>query len=112
MKLRSDIRINGKLHRKGTTIPWYSIYPFFLIHMLMFGLSGFFMAYSSGGPDLSFLYMHGRQGKPGKETGRGAFLHRRFGVGVRDDLYFQILSDVPCRSRGVNTRPTPGQSPP
>jgi len=59
MKLRSDIRINGKLHRKGTTIPWYSIYPFFLIHMLMFGLSGFFMAYSSGGPDLSFLYMHG-----------------------------------------------------
>ena len=27
--------------------------------MLMFGLSGFFMAYSSDGPGLGFLYMHG-----------------------------------------------------
>jgi uncharacterized membrane-anchored protein len=27
--------------------------------MLMFGLSGFFMAYSGDGPDISFLYMHG-----------------------------------------------------
>lgn len=35
------------------------IYPFFGIHMLMFGLSGFFMAYSSSRPDLLFLYMHG-----------------------------------------------------
>jgi len=37
---------------------WF-IYPFFGIHMLMFGLSGFLMAYSSKGPDLGFLYMHG-----------------------------------------------------
>lgn len=59
MKLHSDLKINGKLHRKGTSIPWYNIYPFFLIHMLMFGLSGFFMAYSSNSPDISFLYMHG-----------------------------------------------------
>ena len=35
------------------------IYLFFGIHMLMFGLSGFFMAYATDGPDLSFLYMHG-----------------------------------------------------
>ncbi len=35
------------------------IYLFFGIHMLMFGLSGFFMAYASDGPDLTFLYMHG-----------------------------------------------------
>lgn len=35
------------------------IYLFFGIHMLMFGLSGFFMAYAKEGPDLSFLYMHG-----------------------------------------------------
>jgi len=59
MKLRSDIKINGRLHRKGSSIPWYGIYPFFLIHMLIFGLSGFFMAYSSDGPELSFLYLHG-----------------------------------------------------
>jgi hypothetical protein len=37
---------------------WF-IYPFFGFHMLMFGLSGFLMAYSSKGPDLGFLYMHG-----------------------------------------------------
>ena len=59
MKLRSDFTINGKLHPKGTQVPWYSIYPFFLLHMLIFGLSGFFMAYSSDGPELSFLYLHG-----------------------------------------------------
>lgn len=59
MKLRSNITINGKIRRKGTNLPWYGIYPFFLVHMLMFGLSGFFMAYSSEGPELSFLYMHG-----------------------------------------------------
>jgi len=35
------------------------IYLFFGIHMLMFGLSGFFMAYATNGPDLTFLYMHG-----------------------------------------------------
>ena len=35
------------------------IYLFFGIHMLMFGLSGFFMAYASDGPELTFLYMHG-----------------------------------------------------
>lgn len=34
------------------------IYPFFLLHMLMFGVSGFFLAYS-GDADLSFQYMHG-----------------------------------------------------
>jgi len=37
---------------------WF-IYPFFGVHMLMFGLSGFLMAYASKAPDLSFLYMHG-----------------------------------------------------
>ena len=59
MRLRTDLKINGKLHRKGSNIAWYSIYPFFLVHMLTFGLSGFFMAYSSDGPGLGFLYMHG-----------------------------------------------------
>lgn len=35
------------------------VYLFFGIHMLMFGLSGFLMAYSSDGPGLGFVYMHG-----------------------------------------------------
>ena len=37
---------------------WF-IYPFFGFHMLMFGLSGFFMAYATHGPDLVFIYLHG-----------------------------------------------------
>lgn len=37
---------------------WF-IYPFFAIHMLMFGLSGFIMAYSSNGPSVLFVYLHG-----------------------------------------------------
>jgi hypothetical protein len=59
MKLRGSIKINGRQYSKGDEIPWYAIYPFFLIHMLMFGGSGFFMAYADTRPDLSFLYMHG-----------------------------------------------------
>ncbi|KGK43309.1 hypothetical protein LH51_00740 [Nitrincola sp. A-D6] len=59
MKLRTNITINGKLHHKGDTIPWYAVYPFFLFHMLMFGGSGFFLAYADTDPDVAFLYMHG-----------------------------------------------------
>jgi hypothetical protein len=59
MKLRSDITINGKVHRKGEAAPMGFIYPFFLFHMGMFGLSGFFMAYGTDDVDLMFLYLHG-----------------------------------------------------
>lgn len=59
MKLRSDITINGKVHHKGEPAPMAFIYPFFLLHMGMFGLSGFVMAYASEGIDVGFLYMHG-----------------------------------------------------
>ena len=58
MKLHSDITINGKFYTKGSSIPWYSIYPFFMVHMLMFGGSGFFLAYGDD-TDVFFLYMHG-----------------------------------------------------
>lgn len=57
MKMHSDITINNKHYPKGSHIPWYMIYPFFMIHMLMFGASGFFLAYSEA--DVLFLYMHG-----------------------------------------------------
>jgi len=35
------------------------VYPFFLIHMAMFGGSGFFLAYGSLDTDVLFLYLHG-----------------------------------------------------
>ncbi|MBN1378317.1 MAG: hypothetical protein JXA04_03695 [Gammaproteobacteria bacterium] len=59
MKLKSAITINNKAYNKGDDVPWYTIYPFFMFHMLMFGGSGFFMAYSDNSPDVMFLYMHG-----------------------------------------------------
>jgi hypothetical protein len=44
---------------KGSDKGGLFVYLFFLVHMLMFGLSGFLMAYSDDSPDISFLYMHG-----------------------------------------------------
>ncbi len=58
MKLQADLTISGKKYTKGTEVPWYSIYPFFLAHMLVFGGSGFLMAYAADAPVL-FLYVHG-----------------------------------------------------
>ncbi len=40
-------------------LPGCFVYPFFLVHMLAFGASGFFIAYADEVPDLGFLYMHG-----------------------------------------------------
>lgn len=59
MKLHSKIKLNGKTLDAGAQVPWLVIYPFFLVHMLAFGGSGFFMAYSTDPPPLLFLYIHG-----------------------------------------------------
>jgi hypothetical protein len=59
MKLHGDITINGKLHPKGSDVAWYTIYPFFLLHMLVFGGSGFAMAYFADDVPAAFLFMHG-----------------------------------------------------
>jgi len=59
MKLQGNITINGRSYRAGHEIRWYTVYPFFLAHMLMFGGSGFVMAYGEQHPGVAFLYMHG-----------------------------------------------------
>lgn len=59
MKLQGDLTINGKKYRAGDEVPWTFVYPFFLVHMLAFGASGFFMAYADTAPSVAFLYMHG-----------------------------------------------------
>lgn len=59
MKLHSGMTMGNHYYCKGDDIPWYKVYPFFLIHMLGFGGSGFFMAYGDKRPDILFLYMHG-----------------------------------------------------
>jgi hypothetical protein len=59
MKLQSDIRVNQRTYAKGTDVPWYKVYPFFLLHMLIFGGSGFMMAYGKSHPPVLFLFLHG-----------------------------------------------------
>ncbi len=59
MKLRGDVTINGNSYKKGDSISGWSVYPFFMMHMLMFGGSGFFMAYSDDPAPVAFLYAHG-----------------------------------------------------
>lgn len=59
MKLQGSIKINNRMYAKGSEVPWYKIYPFFLVHMLMFGGSGFLMAYADEVAPIFFLYMHG-----------------------------------------------------
>jgi hypothetical protein len=59
VRLNGELSIGGKAYRKGDEVPWTSVYPFFLLHMLVFGGSGFFMAYHDGGAPVGFLYMHG-----------------------------------------------------
>ena len=58
MKVHGSMSINGKQYSKGDTISPWSVYPFFLFHMGMFGGSGFFMAYFSHAPTF-FIYLHG-----------------------------------------------------
>jgi hypothetical protein len=57
VKLHGSLTINGRDYASGQEIPGSYVYPFFLVHMLAFGLSGFALAY--GGAPVLFLYMHG-----------------------------------------------------
>ncbi|MEJ2496764.1 MAG: hypothetical protein P8Y43_04690 [Sulfurovaceae bacterium] len=59
MKIHGSLKINGKYYAKGSEVSWFSIYPFFLFHMLAFGLSGFYMAYFAKNVELKFLFLHG-----------------------------------------------------
>lgn len=40
-------------------MPWYFVYPFFGLHMLLFAGSGFLLAYGDDSVPLAFLYGHG-----------------------------------------------------
>lgn len=59
MKLQGSISFDNQAYPGGSEIPWYKVYPFFLAHMLVFGGSGFLMAYARHRPPLVFLYLHG-----------------------------------------------------
>lgn len=48
-----------KIPIDGSVKSRMGLYAFFAVHMLMFGLSGFFLAYGLDQPEVGFLYMHG-----------------------------------------------------
>jgi hypothetical protein len=59
MKLHAPITVNGREYAKGSNVPWFVIYPFFGLHMLVFGLSGFFLAYGAKDAPIAFVFGHG-----------------------------------------------------
>lgn len=59
MKLHGSIKINNKQYEAGDEVPWHAVYPFFMLHMLAFGGSGFVMAYATPNASALFLYLHG-----------------------------------------------------
>jgi hypothetical protein len=61
MKLHGGLTMNGTYYPAGTEVSWAVIYPFFLLHMLLFGAVGWFMAYGlyEAGVPTYFLYLHG-----------------------------------------------------
>ena len=56
--MTQDARARPPQHA-ASAFPKRFVYPFFGVHMLMFGLSGFAIAYGSETTDLVFLHMHG-----------------------------------------------------
>lgn len=64
MKLQFDFTaMGGRIYPKGTNVPWSALYPFLLLHLLIFGVGGFFLAYYedplSGPPPVYALYLVG-----------------------------------------------------
>ena len=57
MKLHGSVTINGRPYQAGDNVSAAFIYPFFLIHMLAFGLVGFVLSYA--GLPIEFAVMHG-----------------------------------------------------
>jgi len=59
MRLKKTMKVSLKLNGKPVKeFPKKFVYPFFLFHMAMFGLSGFIIAYATSAPTF-FLWMHG-----------------------------------------------------
>ena len=59
MKLHDSIIVNGHAYAKGDDVPWIAVYPLFLLHMLVFGGSGFAAAYGFSDVPVPFLYLQG-----------------------------------------------------
>jgi hypothetical protein len=57
VKMHGTITLSGRQYVSGDDVPWFGVYPFFLVHMLAFAGSGFIFCYldPSMWSDLSFV---------------------------------------------------------
>ena len=56
MKLAHDLTYNEKFYPAGEDVPWYYVYPFFLVHILFMGSFGFLSVYLLKEPHLLLIY--------------------------------------------------------
>ena len=55
--IHGEMRIGNRRFRKGDEVPWIAVYPFFLLHILLFAITGFWLAYAKDA--VLMLYLHG-----------------------------------------------------
>jgi hypothetical protein len=59
VKLHGAFTINDRVYAAGDEVPWWTIYPLFLVHMAAFGSAGFVLAYAPGAESaqgIAFLF--------------------------------------------------------
>jgi hypothetical protein len=85
MILHGSLKINGTACAAGSEIAWYKVYPFFLLHMFMFGGSGFLLAYADASTPLFFLFLHG---------GFAIFVYTMFYLSIfgRDEVKWMFIN--------------------
>jgi len=59
MKLNVDFIFNDHEYPKGSDVPWYLVYPFFIFHIFIFGCIGFWMAYYTNPVTHVLMFLHG-----------------------------------------------------
>lgn len=101
MRLHGSLEIGGRHFVKGDYVSPLSIFPFFLLHMLGFGTSGFFIAYFLPASAVPLLYAHGGLAIGiylifyltifGKETIKWLFINSTLGIfGVLAEIDFLL----------------------
>lgn len=85
MKLHGALTINGKAYAAGEQVPGRFVYPFFLLHMGMFGVSGFLMAYAADDVPLPMLFLHGG-------IAIGAYLVFYLAIFGRDEVRWMLVN--------------------
>jgi len=85
MKIHGRLKIGNREYDAGRTVPWFKVYPFFMIHMLGFGASGFILCYADNIAPASFVLMHG---------GIAIFVYLMFYLSIfgRDEVKWMLIN--------------------